>query len=206
MASEGDRTAEDILGLVKSTSYTRVKTARIFLPPQDLVDEHEALTAKADAARQDQSIDSNVADYARQLAELEDEFEEHYVAFRFRALPRRQWVDLLAAHPPTKEQRRDDPRAQFNPETFPAHAIAACLVSPEMTVEQVSILENGDEDGHGGLNDSQFNVLFNTCVEANVGGLAAPKSIAAGAHRLLKNGSEPQPTTTELPDLSSLDG
>jgi hypothetical protein len=203
--------------MVTSPDYVQVKTCRVFLAPQDLAARHDELSAAARTASRARvdSIDSDIVTAAEALADLEEELEAYYVTFRFQALPRKQWADLLAGHAPTKEQLRADKRVQFNPETFPAVAIAACLIDPVMTVDQVRVLENGveivdpdtgDTRRQGGLNDTQFNVLFNTCVEVNVGGLDAPKSVAAGALRHLRSESGQPPTTSESPDLSSLDG
>ena len=203
----GGKTVEEILGLVSSLDYVQTKTARIFLPPQHLVEEYNPLVARFDAIKRTDSpaMDSPAPELAAQIAQMEDDFEDHFVSFKMRALSHKAWADLFAAHPPTKEQRREDSRAQFNPETFPAVAIATCLIDPEMSVPQVQILEFG-VDGVGGLNDSQFNELFNTCVAVNVGGLAAPKSVAGGAHRLLSAASAPQPTDTGHLEAFSLDG
>lgn len=60
-----------------------------------------------------------------------------------------------------------------NPDTFPIAAIAASAAEPAMTEDEVRRLEQA-------LNNSQFDALWAHCLEANIGGLQAPKSVAAG--------------------------
>ena len=202
--ADGKLTADELLGRVADPAYQLVRTARILIAPHDLTDRHDRLNTEFARASKDQSIANRSAEIARQLVELEDEIDGYWVEFKVRALPRKGWADLLAAHPPTKEQARLHSDLSFNPETFPAAAIAACLVEPEMTLEQVQILENGT-DGEGGLTDAQFSSLFNAVVSVNVSGLAAPKSLAAGVARRLSEQSEPQPITSGFHALSSSD-
>lgn len=52
---------------------------------------------------------------------------------RIRALPRKQYRELLEAHPPADS---DEEKADWNAETFPPALIAASCVEPEFTSEQ----------------------------------------------------------------------
>lgn len=65
-------------------------------------------------------------------------------AFVVRALPRRQYRELLDDHPPVKDG------ADWNPDTFPPALIAACVVDPEMTVEQAAQIWEEWEAGEMG--------------------------------------------------------
>lgn len=197
-------TADELLGRVKDPAYQLVRTARILIAPHDLIERHRELDEEFRAASRDESIGNRADGIAEQIAALEDELDGYYVEFKVRALPRKQWQDLLAQHPPTKEHLRHHPDLGFNPETFPAAAIAACLVEPKLTLAQVKILEDG-EDGEGGLTDAQFSELFNAVVSANVSGLTTPKSLAAGAVRRANARSERPLTTIASPDPSSSD-
>jgi hypothetical protein len=64
------------------------------------------------------------------MEELRAEMAEAMVEFRFRALSPKAWSDLLAEHPGRR------PEELFNPETLEPAAIAACSLSPVMTVEE----------------------------------------------------------------------
>lgn len=54
---------------------------------------------------------------------------EGFVEFTLTALPPADLEALLATHPPTPEQKRNDPDGNYNPETFPAAVLAACVDS-----------------------------------------------------------------------------
>ena len=178
-------TGADVLSRLRDPDFTPVQSVPLFIAPHELLELHEQLQREfVSSNARDIGMDSESPDVARRLADLEDELERDYqVTFKVRALPRRKWTDLLAAHPPTPQQRKMEQRLDFNPETFPTAAIAACLVEPKLSAEQVDELENGDEHGNGGLTDAQFNLLFNAVVSINQSGLSAPKSAAAAAIR-----------------------
>lgn len=175
-------TADELLARLSDPAYRLVRTASILLAPSDLSERHQQLESDLQTEIEDATTNpaavANIEPIARQLADLETEIDSHRITFKFGALPRRAWVDLLAAHPPTKEQVKQNDGIGFNPDTFPAAAIAACLIDPVMTPEQVQTLEHG-VDGAGGLADAQFNVLFNTAVAANLSGLTPPTSAIA---------------------------
>lgn len=184
-------TADDLLGRLRNPDFVPVRSVPLFIGPSDLIARFEQLQADYVSARSSltQSIDDSSDTIAAEIAEMEAHLAQYEVTFKVKGLPRRQWADLMAAHPPTPAQRKADSRADFNPDTFPVKAIAACLVFPAMTVEQVEELEDGDENGVGGLTDAQFNTLFNAVVMVNQAGLAAPKSPVAAAFRHLSAAS-----------------
>lgn len=184
-------TGADVLSRLRDPEYRPVQSVPLFIAPHQLLELHEELQREyAKASSDNIGMDSDAPDIGAKLAELEDELERDYqVVFKVGALPRRRWTDLLAAHPPTPQQRKAEQRLDFNPETFPAAAIQACLIEPALTAEQVDELENGNERGEGGLTDAQFNLLFNAVVSVNQSGLSAPKSVAAAAIRRMNAGS-----------------
>lgn len=190
-AEETPISADELLGRLSSPAFRQVKSVPLFIAPHDLLERHAELDREyARAQAESISLDSAAPGIAAELVALEDELAQYEVTFKVAALPRKKWHDLLAAHPPTAAQKKaEGGRLDFNPETFPGAAIAACLVSPAMTREQVEVLENGDENGDGGLTDAQFNVLFNAVVLVNQSGLVAPNSLAAAAHRRLSAAS-----------------
>jgi hypothetical protein len=165
-------TIDDLLAEIT----VREKTVKILLR-QDLLDEHARRDAELVAtlnADTEENRDPLGPDLAKKLVEFEAEIEAAKRPFRFRAIGKKAWADLLAHHPPTRDQTTANPRLDHNPVTFPIAAIAASCVDPQMTVEQVSKLEER-------LNLAQFEMLWAGCLDANVGGgVDAPKSLVAG--------------------------
>ncbi len=166
-------TATDILAQAENPAYTRVATARVLLR-QDMVAKHRELEAELTAAvARDATTNERdqAPEIARQIEALEAEMETAKVEFRFRAVGKKAWADLLAKHPPLKEHK--ELRVDHNPETFPIAAIAASCVSPELSEDDVRRLEVA-------MTDAQFTVLWRGCIDANIGGVESPKSLAAG--------------------------
>lgn len=133
----------------------RRTTVRIVLDDtvrQELEDARADLrTAKA---RPDRGLESAPE---QRLEEAEAAAEEAAVSFVFEALPRRKLTELIEACPPTtkqlekwKEEDRNSPLVvvpapEFDYEKFPPRLIAASLVEPETTTEEVlDMWENGD--------------------------------------------------------------
>jgi hypothetical protein len=167
---------DDILAQAENPEFVRVSTARVLLR-QDLHAEHQRLenelAAAVDRNRGDTTIGGeDTTAIVDQLRAVEAEVEDAKVEFRFKAIGRRAWLDLLAKHPPTREQLRARSTLDFNPDTFPTAAIAASCVEPEMTVDQVERLERA-------LNSAQFEVLWGACISCNMEGVADPKSALA---------------------------
>jgi hypothetical protein len=200
--AEGEISFEDILAEVTA----RTITVRVLLR-QDLLDQHAALEHALEAAVQrdrtawETPMDSvpEALAIARQIADLEAEIDEAKRPFTFKAVGRKAWTDLLAAHPPTKEQRAAEPRLDNNPDTFPPAAIAASCTSPKMTVADVRKFEEL-------LDLAQFQMLWGACLEVNVGRGDTPKSLLAGGIARANAALGRQHTTTESLDPSSLDG
>ena len=165
-------TIDDLLAEVTA----REKTVRILLR-QDMLAEHARLDAELVAELEidaNENRDAVGPRLAQRLVEFEAEIEAAKRPFTFRAIGKRPWADLLADHPPTKDQlAASNGRIDHNPETFPIVAIAASCVDPKMTVAQVTRLEDA-------INLGQFEKLWAACLDANVGGGDSPKSFAAG--------------------------
>jgi hypothetical protein len=107
------------------------------------------------------------------LKALDEMLKAAEVEFVFRSIGRIPWQDLIALHPPTKAHR--DLGADFNTDTFPVAAMAACCVSPEdADVEGFELLA-------GKVTDGQWNRLWATCHAANTTGGEAPNFAAAFA-------------------------
>lgn len=171
----------EILAQAENPSYVRVSTARVLLR-QDLVARHAELE-EALAAAITRDANTNERDQApiisQQIVDLQAEMEAAKVEFRFRSIGKRGWADLLAKHPPSKAQLAEwaaakQKPADHNPATFPIAAIAASCTIPEgMDEDAVRRLE-------AALTDSQFTALWRAAIDANLGGVEDPKSMAAG--------------------------
>jgi hypothetical protein len=187
----------DILADAENPAYVRVTTARLLLR-HDLVVRHEELEAELNAAILDDSAMNRLPEAPRIVADieaLETEIEASKVSFKFRAIGKRAWADLIAKHPPTKDQRVAHPGVDHNPETFPITAIAASCIEPVLTVDDVGRLERA-------LASTQFDLLWAKCVEANVG-MSDPKSSAAGLIRRARLLSANSVTAAAEPSLAA---
>jgi hypothetical protein len=197
-------TAADILAQAENVDHRRTATVRMLLR-QDLARQHADLEAELLDARNGDDMENRTPQapvIAQRIVDLEAEIEAAKVSFTFRAVGRRAWVDLLAAHPPTKAQikaladvtpdvlRR--PTLEFNPEKFPVAAIAATLVEPEMTEDDVRRLE-------AALSDAQWSQLWGKAIEVNVGASDPKASRVAGLILRLSEQSE----TTAAPEESA---
>lgn len=190
-------TVDDLLAEITA----REKTVRILLR-QDLLAEHARLDGElVEALNVDarENRDPQGPALAKRLVEFEAEIESAKREFRFRSIGKRAWADLLAKHPPTREQAKTNIRLDHNPETFPLVAIEASCVEPVMTLEQVAKLEDA-------LNLFQFEMLWGACLDANVGGDASPKSLVAGPIARVNAEFGITHVNGASPEVSSLDG
>lgn len=141
-----------------------------------LLDEHARLEAQAQAEIGSLAGPSRAAE----LAALEVRIEEASTPFVFRALSRKAWADLLKAHPPSKEDLKA--RVDFNPDTFPHAAIAACSVDPDITEAQAVRL--GEV-----LPQGEWEKCWAAVLTCNVEEVTPPKSLLAAVARTMSNGS-----------------
>lgn len=183
---------EDILTVAEDPTHRRTATVRILLH-QDLEARHRELERRLDFEMTEDARlnrDPVAPDVADEIRALEAEIDDAKVPFTFRSVGKRAWADLLAKHPPTPEQRQTG-RAEFNPDTFPAAAVAASSLEPSISPDAAARLE-------AALNSSQFDVLWGAVLDVNIGGLQSPKSAFAGRIRR-PNGAS---VTTAAPEES----
>lgn len=193
-------TLSDILS--QAEANPRTVAVKVLLR-QDLATRHAELSAELDASLTREALSTSLGDggsprrLAEQISALEAEIEDAKVEFKFKAAGRRAWADLLAKHAPTKQQVAADKRVTFNPETFPIAAIATCCIVPE-GIDEAAVHRLEDV-----LSDAQFSLLWNACVDANLGGGDSPKSLAAG--RILQASSRSATTAAsgESPEANS---
>ena len=185
-------TVDDFLG-----EYEAPTTEVEVCPRPELVIRHQELERRLVEAGQSSSsslADSGSKDLARELQELEQEMSETARKFRFRALSRRRWRSLLAAHPPLKQHKLDN--FDYHPETFPVAAIAACAIEPVMTPEDAGKLEDL-------LPLGQFQKLWGAVLDVNLGVSDAPKSMLATAILRMNGASSTTAAPGESPGASS---
>lgn len=133
---------------------------------------------------------------ADRLVELETRLGENQVEFVFESVGARRWADLLAEHPPTKDQRMAIPNVEFNPDTFPAAVVALSACEPKLSLAQARALESQ-------LTVTEWSLLWGAALEANIGGDAVPKSILAGSIRRQSGTSATMRAVEESLDQSS---
>lgn len=154
----------------------------------DLVAEWEAadreLTRMIEA-RTDSKEDAGSSVLAERIRALEAQMLKRADEYRLRALPRFQFRELIAAHPPRLDDAGDpvdeDARMGFNRQTFFPALIRASVVSPELDDEDWEWLLGSDEaDGEEGiLTDRQFSDLQDAAWLLNRGEVQVPFSLAA---------------------------
>lgn len=139
----------------------------------DLAGEHDRLAAElqAERAKDVTSIAGNprVVELAQHIQELEGRMKAAEFTFTFRALPSREWSDLVANHPP-----RDGHDERFNTSTLPVEVIKRCLIEPAGSAAEIDTLMDR-------LSDGAFDRLFTTAWDANRQGPSVPFSSAASA-------------------------
>lgn len=154
MATAGERVAAaEVLAKAKA------RTARVALVLDgELLAEHELLSGQLKAHAKDSP---EAAAIAARILNIEDAMGESEVEFVFRGLGRGRWRALLAAFPPQPEDEKGG--VDFDSQEFPFAAMAACLVEPALTVDDLKALHEE------ALSEMAFNQLWATCLQANVG-------------------------------------
>ncbi len=166
----------------------------------DLVAEHESVERKLKEAKDHRArrLDSgsDAQALSARLVELEAEMAEHTIEFRLRAMPRKQWKRLIAAHPPRKAEdgtvEERDKYIGVNVDSFFTALVRASVVEPQLDAEDWRVLLGDDEqdDGQqdedaaetpedGVLTDRQFDQLADAAWELNRADVDVPFSRAA---------------------------
>jgi hypothetical protein len=110
------------------------------------------------------------AELEAEAAELEARKGEAVVTFTFRRLPPEQYEALLAKHPPSAEQRKEEDaaktppmmRSTWNPETFQPAAILATVITPELDEAAVKELHTSI------LSHAEWAQLFNAAMKGTL--------------------------------------
>lgn len=155
--------------------YKAKKKRRELIHPlvldQSAVERYAVAKDRLDKARIRGGAARLIAEYEAEVAEAEQAAREATILFRLRAMAREgdnSFAVLKAEHPPTKADHEKaqadsgDPKAKADwcVETFGPALVAACLVDPEMTPEQV-IAESRE------MNESEWGGLVNAAIAVN---------------------------------------
>lgn len=140
----------------------------------DLVGAWEALEQQRTELVRGDSLTDPAVQIKQEQEKLRSEMAESTVTFTLRALPRRQWRDLYAAHPPRKEPDgsilQRDRVLGINYESFFNALLKASIVSPELDEETLDLLL--DER----LTDRQWEGLTDVAWNLNRGPVNVPFS------------------------------
>jgi hypothetical protein len=191
---------DELIAQLIATAQPRTSEVRV-CARGDLVDRHAALVAQlAEAERNVEKTasiagDPEVARIAGEIVAVEAEQEASTVTFKLANVTRREWADLLAAHPP----RPEDKGLDHNADTFPPAAVAACSKSPKITEERAAELLDK-------LPPAESSKLWLAAVGLNVTGTPHPKLRAATELVQANVGSSTTPEGTGSPDPSSSAG
>ena len=205
MSDTGGLTAEDLIG------QTKARTGEVeFLADQDLDAEHQALQRKWSEVLQEDDRHNRNPEAPKVLAEireLEERMESAMVRFRMRSMGRRAWQDLMVRFPPSKETKKTSPNAEFDPQRFPAAAVAAStyeIVFGEQALADAEEIRKYVNHLADSASVGVFeHLLFPKCVDVNVGGAAVPKLPIPGRFLPQSEQSGSMPVSEESLDLSS---
>lgn len=164
---------EDLVNRKKAVT----KTVYLTLDPGLAGELEEARQARDHASRaasfreKDHDAQAALWQAEERVAQLEQRLvdEDAVVAFTFRSIGRAAFSALVDAHQPTAAQRAKvktlglgNGGMLWNPDTFPAALIAACLEEPKLTEEQALALWSDDS-----WNAAELQELLEAAVEVN---------------------------------------
>ena len=149
-----------------ATYQSRVEEAKV-CRRADLPAKHAKLDEELRAARRKDP--DRAKELAEELVALEAEMAEATQTFTFQGLADEPWHTLLAAHPPTRLQLDLRPGLNWNPDTFPAAAVAASSLEPKLDVAAVTALR-------ATMRPADFERLWDAAWNANQEVTVVPKS------------------------------
>lgn len=153
--------------LASATAQTR--SVRVCLRADLLAELDAAIDALSTAMLRNESSE----DLAKDVVARTHRARDAETRFAFQSMGRKAWRELIAAHPPTEEQKLTG--ADFNVDTLPAVAMAACCVAPTGASEEVFAQLAAN------LTDGQWNEIWAACHAANTAGAEVPLNVAAFA-------------------------
>lgn len=159
------------------------RTVEVCLDPATYAQWESAEERLRDARGRSATIngDPEVPALARKVRELEDAMKAATVEFRFRALSRREWADLVAKHPP-QDGDRIGRTVGYDIEAATFEAARLCLVEPELDDEDWATLDES-------LSAGQWELVKNTVLAVNAGKVEVPFSQLASRLTAVSGGT-----------------
>lgn len=106
-------------------------------------------------------------DLLAQMETMRERVAEASITFTFRSIGRKPWDDLVGEHPPTKDQVDKAKREglgvpNVNQDSFPVAAIAASVVEPTLTVDDVKDMWDSPD-----WSDGELTILYQAALMVN---------------------------------------
>lgn len=145
----------------------------------------------AQSSRSQRLVDGNLAEAAAKVTDLETQMAESVLLFRLRAVPRKQWQETVAAHPP-RDDNDSDQSMGVNISTFfdallgqspdPAKGLESTIVA--VTYKVSGAVEDFDpatdwQQLADDMTDGQYGEFATKVFELNRQSVARPFSVAA---------------------------
>lgn len=151
------------------------KTVVVVLDPE-AAEAHEEARRDRDMAQARVSVSpdnpenhAQLLDAQAALDDLEAKLDEDQaiVRFTFRGIGRAGYEAIVDRHPPTQDQRTKAKAGglgelAWNHDTMPPALVHACLVEPQLTIEEVNQLWSSPD-----WNQAELGVLLNAAIEVN---------------------------------------
>ena len=177
-AQEGETPSASSWALLKGQHSNLVRSVMVVMRA-DLVDQIDRLENELIEIRQEDERQNRVAlapHIAEQIRELEKQAQASEVRFAFKGLGRGEFARLQAAHPATDEIKAEfGPDTDINPRTWPPALMAASCIEPAELAGNVAEWAQIHEE----WSDGQVMRIWATCMGANAGVAAPPKSAIA---------------------------
>ena len=122
-------------------------------------------TRRAATFKDLQSKPKRTKDVVLKVPDEDGEIIEFVVTLK--AVGSKAYDDLVAKHPPTSEQKKDN--AQYNPDTFGPALISACSFEPRLTPNEATEIWTSEDWSRGEIME-----LFVAAVEVCSKGLDVP--------------------------------
>jgi hypothetical protein len=140
---------------------------RLLFALEQAESELEEVTSEKDGMLGNEERKARISELEGKADKLRSEVESKTRTLVFESIGRREWSDLLAEHPPTKEQLDRFGELDHNPETFPPVALEASCVEPGMSLEDAQWLMDK-------LPLGAWNRVWGACLSVNVVGSRDP--------------------------------